>query len=436
MTSPFQQLLTEFEDIDRADIEHIAVVLVAMVMGVLAGVWASRRRERDPQARKPGIGAWKHALWYGLTFPLVTCALLVVFRLTAYGAASGMLPKLAVPVFASLTVVRAVARVLRGLFPNSSPVRAVINSVSVLVWLGVVTHMAGVLPTIETELEALRLPIGKTQVSALTMLQGLGLVAVTLLGALWLSAALETRLMATQIDMSVRLVLSRLLRAGLFVLALLIALTAVGIDLTVLSVFGGALGVGLGLGLQKIAANYVGGFAMLLERSFRVGDSVKIDSFEGQITNIHARYSVVRAANGRESVVPNEMFMVNRVENLSLESKRVAFNTRLQIDYSSDVDKARALMVAAAQTQPRVLKDPAPNAMLTDFAPDGLELTLGYWIADPENGINNVRSEINLAIWKAFQAEGISVPFPQRVVRVVNEAGADRATVNAAVAGA
>ena len=197
-----------------------------------------------------------------------------------------------------------------------------------------------------------------------------------------------------------------------------------------------ALGVGLGLGLQKIAANYVGGFAMLLERSFRVGDSVKIDSFEGQITNIHARYSVVRAANGRESVVPNEMFMVNRVENLSLESKRVAFNTKLQIDYSSDVDKARALMVAAAQTQPRVLKDPAPNAMLTDFAPDGLELTLGYWIADPENGINNVRSEINLAIWKAFQAEGISVPFPQRVVRVVNEAGADQATVNAAVAGA
>ncbi len=184
MTSPFQQLLTEFEDIDRADIEHIAVVLVAMVIGVLAGVWASRRRERDPQARKPGIGAWKHALWYGLTFPLVTCVLLVVFRLTTYGAASGMLPKLAVPVFASLTVVRAVARVLRGLFPNSSPVRAVINSVSVLVWLGVVTHMAGVLPTIETELEALRLPIGKTQVSALTMLQGLGMVAVTLLGTL------------------------------------------------------------------------------------------------------------------------------------------------------------------------------------------------------------------------------------------------------------
>lgn len=432
MQSPFQQLLDEFDVFDRADIEHIVVVLAAMVLGALAGVWVSRRRERDPAARKPGIGAWRHALSYGLTFPLLTCLLLVAFRFTAYGAASGMLPKLAVPVFASLTVVRAVARVLRGLFPNSSPVRTLINGVSVLVWLGVVTHLAGALPVLETELEAMRVPVGKTQLSVLTLLQGLALVAVTLLGALWLSATLEARLMATQIDMSVRLVLSRLLRAALFVLALLVALAAVGIDLTVLSVFGGALGVGLGLGLQKIAANYVGGFAMLLERSFRVGDSVKIDGFEGQITNIHARYSVVRAPNGRESVVPNEMFMVNRVENLSLESRRVSFSTKLQIDYSSDVEKARALMVAAAQALPRVLKDPAPNAMLTDFAPDGLELTLAYWIADPENGINNVRSDVNLAIWKAFQSEGIRVPFPQRVVRVVNEAGVEAGAVIAA----
>ena len=266
------------------------------------------------------------------------------------------------------------------------------------------------------------IPLGKTHVSALTMLHGLMLVAVTVLGALWLSSMLETRLMATGINMSMRLVLSRFLRATLFVLALLIALAAVGIDLTVLSVFGGALGVGLGLGLQKIAANYVSGFAMLLEGSFRVGDSVKVDNFEGQITNIFTRYTVVRAANGRESVVPNEMFIVNRVENLSLESRSVSFSTKLQIDYASDVEQARALMIEAALAQARVLKSPAPNAMLTDFAPDGLEFTLGYWIADPESGINNVRSDINLAIWRAFQAHGISVPFPQRVVHVLNDA--------------
>ena len=416
MTSPFQQLIAEFDEFDRVDAGHVLIVVGAMTLGALVGAWVSRRRA-------PALSrgqAWRRALTFGVTFPLVTCVALFLFRLTAYGASTGMLPKLSVTVFASLTVIRAVARLLRGMFPNASPVRTLINALSVIVWLGVVTHLAGALPWITSELDSLVIPLGKTPVSMLTMLQALGLVAVTLLGALWLSAALEARLMASPIDMSMRLVFSRLLRAALFVLALLIALSAVGIDLTVLSVFGGALGVGLGLGLQKIAANYVSGFAMLMERSFRVGDSVKIDGFEGQITNIHARYSVVRAANGRESVVPNEMFIVNRVENLSLENKLVAFTTKLQIDYASDVEKARALIVEAAAAETRVLRDPAPNAMLTDFAPDGLEITLAYWIADPENGVNNVRSDINLAIWRAFQANGIRVPFPQRVVHVVN----------------
>ena len=418
MASPFQQLLDEFDVIDRSDVEHLGVVLIAMAVGAALGALVSRRHAPELSPRH----ALMRAMLVGITFPLVTCVLLWVFRLTPYGAQAGMLPKLAVPIFASLTVIRAVAHVLRGLFPNSSPVRALINAVSVIIWLGVVLHVGGLLPVVEHELESIVIPLGKTQATALTLLQGLALVACTLLGALWLSAALESRVMATSINMSLRLVLSRFLRALLFVLALLIALAAVGIDLTVLSVFGGALGVGLGLGLQRIAANYVSGFAILLEGSFRVGDSVKIDSFEGQITNINTRYTVVRAPNGRESVVPNEMFIVNRVENLSLENKRVAFSTKLQVDYASDVELARRLLVEAATSQSRVLADPSPNAMLTDFAPDGLELTLAYWIADPENGINNVRSDINLAIWRAFQAGGIAVPFPQRVVHVANVA--------------
>ena len=415
MSSPFQQLLNEFDVIDRSDVEHVGVVLIAMLAGAVVGAMVSRRRAPELSPSQ----ALARALLVGVTFPMVACLLLWLFRFTPYGAHAGMMPKLAVPIFASLTVIRAVARVLRGLFPKSPSARTLINAVSVVIWLSVVLHVAGLLPVVERELESIVIPLGKTQATALTLLQGLALVACTLLGALWLSSALESRLMATSITMSLRLVLSRFLRAMLFVLALLIALAAVGIDLTVLSVFGGALGVGLGLGLQRIAANYVSGFAILLEGSFRVGDSVKIDNFEGQITNIYTRYTVVRAANGRESVVPNEMFIVNRVENLSLENKRVAFTTKLQVDYASDIDVARQLLIDAASAQPRVLNDPLPNAMLSDFAPDGLELTLAYWIADPENGINNVRSDINLAIWRAFQANGINVPFPQRVVHVV-----------------
>ena len=417
MASPFQQLLDEFDVIDRSDFEHMGVVLIAMAVGTVVAMLVSQRRAPELTPNQ----ALVRALVVGITFPLVTCALLWLFRLTPYGRNAGMMPKLAVPIFASLMVIRAVARVLRGLFPKSPPVRTLINAVSLVMWLGVVLHVGGLLPVVEHELDSIMIPLGKTHASVLTLLQGLALVACTLLGALWLSAALELRLMATSITMSLRLVLSRFLRAILFVLALLIALAAVGIDLTVLSVFSGALGVGLGLGLQRIAANYVSGFAILLEGSFRVGDSVKIDNFEGQITNIRTRYTVVRAANGRESVVPNEMFIVHRVENLSLENKRVAFSTKLQVDYASNLDVARQLMVDAAAAQPRVLKEPAPNAMLSDFAPDGLELTLAYWIADPENGINNVRSDINLAIWRALQAGGINVPFPQRVVHVVND---------------
>ena len=418
MASPFQQLLDEFDVIDRSDIEHMGVVLIAMAAGAGVAMLLSRRRAPELTPKQ----ALLQALLVGITFPLVTGALLWLFRLTPYGMNAGMMPKLAVPIFASLMVIRAVARVLRGLFPKSPPVRTLINAVSLVMWLGVVLHVGGLLPVVEHELDSIMIPLGKTQASVLTLLQGLALVGCTLLGALWLSSALESRLMATSITMSLRLVMSRFLRAMLFVLALLIALAAVGIDLTVLSVFGGALGVGLGLGLQKIASNYVSGFAILLEGSFRVGDSVKIDNFEGQISNIYTRYTVVRAANGRESVVPNEMFIVNRVENLSLENKRVAFSTKLLVDYASDLDVAQQLMIDAAAAQPRVLKEPAPNAMLSDFAPDGLELTLAYWIADPENGINNVRSDINLAIWRAFQAGGINVPVAQRVVHVLNDA--------------
>ncbi len=428
MLTPFQEIVNELEVIDGGDVEHILVVLIAMAIGVIVGALLSRRREPSLTRRE---ALWR-ATMFGIAFPLVTYVILVAIRLTPYGAATGAIPKFAVRVFAALLVMRLIARVLRRLFPNSSPVRGSVNIVSALIWLTLVMHLAGVLPFIEQELESIVFPLGKTQVSALTLIQGLALVAFTVLGALWLSSLLETRLMATGINMSMRLVLSRFLRASLFILALLFALAAVGIDLTVLSVFGGALGVGLGLGLQKIAANYVSGFAMLLEGSFRVGDNVRVDNFDGQITNIYTRYTVVRALSGRESVVPNEMFIVNRVENLSLENRNVWFNTKLQIDYASDVDLARSLMIEAALAQPRVLKTPEPSALLSDFAPDGLELTLGFWIADPENGSGGVRSDINLAIWRAFQSNGINVPFPQRVIRVVNDSANTFESLNSA----
>jgi small-conductance mechanosensitive channel len=202
----------------------------------------------------------------------------------------------------------------------------------------------------------------------------------------------------------------------LILVGVLLALSAVGIDLTALSVLGGAIGVGIGFGLQKLAASYVSGFVMLAERSVRIGDNVRVDNFEGRITDINARYTVVRSLGGRESIVPNEMFISNRIENLSLADSRLLQTTTVSVAYDSDVDLVMRLLTDAATTQERVMRDPAPGVNLTNFGADGLEFTLNYWMVDPENGQQNLRSSINLAILRSLREHGIQIPYPQRVI--------------------
>jgi small-conductance mechanosensitive channel len=421
MSSPFQQMLDEFARSEARSFQEIAVVAIALVAGAGLGYFIARRR--NPQMRRRE--SLKQALAYGVTFPLATCALIWLYRVLPIGHASGnvgAIVKLAIPLFASLTVIRAVARVLREMFPSSASAHSLINITSVLVWLGLVLHLTGLLPTLTNELEQIELPIGKARVTVLALLQGLALVAITLLGALWLSAMIEARLMGSPINVSMRLLMSRLVRAGLFVLALLLSLAAVGIDLTVLSVFGGALGVGLGLGLQKIAANYVSGFAMLVEGSFRVGDYVKLDNFEGKITQINSRYTVVQAPNGRESVIPNDTFVTQRVEHFSLSDKQISVTSQIVVDHGTDVDLARRLIVEAIASEARVLKEPGPGVFLSEFLADGIEITIAFWIADPENGQLALRSNINLAILRAFEANRIRLAQSQRVFQLMNAA--------------
>jgi small-conductance mechanosensitive channel len=200
---------------------------------------------------------------------------------------------------------------------------------------------------------------------------------------------------------------------------LLFALSALGVDLTALSVLGGALGVGLGFGLQKLASNYVSGFVILLERSLRIGDNVKIDGFEGKVTDIKTRYTMIRSVNGREAIVPNEKVITERVENLSLSDPKVLVVTNITVGYDSDVAQVQSILIAAAVGSNRVLKDPAPVAHLAQFAPDGLEFSLCFWICDPENGQLNIKSEVHIAILHALRAANIVIPYPQRVVRMI-----------------
>jgi small-conductance mechanosensitive channel len=281
-----------------------------------------------------------------------------------------------------------------------------------------VLWVTDLLPMLLDAMEELHWKIAGNNVTLLAIIQG-GLTALTaLVLVLWLSAVVESRLMRAQrVNMSVRKILANATRALLLLMGALVALSAAGIPLTALSVLGGALGVGIGFGLQKLAANYVSGFVILAERSLRIGDTIKVDGFEGRITDITTRYTVVRAGNGRESLVPNEMLITQRVENCSFADPKLALTTVVQVAYGTDLARLLPLLSDAVHAVPRVLNDPPSAVQLSNFAADGLELTIVFWIADVENGQGNVRSDVNMAVLRCLTEHGVDIPFPQRVVR-------------------
>jgi small-conductance mechanosensitive channel len=190
----------------------------------------------------------------------------------------------------------------------------------------------------------------------------------------------------------------------------------VGIDLTMLSVFGGALGVGLGFGLQKIAANYISGFIIRLDRSIEPGRLIRVGANRGVVSDIRTRYTVLQGMDGVDAIVPNEMLVSSVVESETFSNTTQRLGLRVGVAYSSDVERAMALMVQAAAAQPRVLADPKPQAFLVEFADSAITLEIGFWIADPTVGTLGLRSDVNLAILRAFRDAGIEIPFPQREV--------------------
>ena len=354
----------------------------------------------------------------GLLFPLLWLSLAYVARVALTPWLPMTLFRIAIPALVALASIRMGVKVLQVAFNQTRWVRWVERTISWVAWVAVVLWISGLLPLVMEELDQIHWRVGSTRLSVRNIIEG-GLTAgAVLILTLWVSSAIEARLLrsASGSELSLRKAISNALSALLMFVGLLLALSAVGIDLTALSVLGGAVGVGIGLGLQRLAANYVSGFVILAERSMRIGDNVRVDNFEGRITAINARYTVIRAVTGRESIVPNEMMVNNRVENLSLADTTLWQSTVVSVAYDSDVTLVSRLLVEAALAQSRVLKDPGPSAALSAFGADGLEFTLGYWIADPENGQLNVRSAINIAILDALRSNKVGIPFPQRVI--------------------
>jgi len=262
---------------------------------------------------------------------------------------------------------------------------------------------------------------GKQHINLADSLMAVIWILLTVLVAMWFGSWLEERLMrATTLDSNLKVVLTRIAKALLLLVSLLLSLSLVGIDLTVLSVFGGALGVGLGFGLQKIASNYVSGFIILLDRSIRIGDRLMVDNRVGYVTRITSRYVVLKSADGSEALVPNDALISNTVINQSYSDKAMWISLPIQVDYGTDLDLALAVLRESA-VHPRVQTEPGPASFVTAFADNGISLELGIWVKDPENGFMGLRSEIYLAIWRRFKELGIEIPYPQRDVRIVSD---------------
>ncbi len=356
----------------------------------------------------------------GVLFPLLLLSLAYLAQTLLTRWIPIAVFKIAIPVLVSLLAIRAGVKVLQVAFKDAPVVRLLERTISWVAWLAMVLWVSGLLPVVLDELDKIRWKVGGSTLSVRSVIEGTLSASVVLIITLWISSAIEARLLraATGSQLSLRKALSNATRALLMFIGLLMALSAVGIDLTALSVLGGAVGVGIGFGLQKLAANYVSGFVILAERSMRIGDSVRVDGFEGRITEINARYSVIRSLGGRESIVPNEMLITQRVENLSLSDSRLVQTTVVSVAYDADVELVQRLLKDAAVAQTRVLQEPAPTVALSAFGPDGLEFTVSYWMGDPENGTGNLRSLVNLAILAALRTHGIEIPYPQRVLHM------------------
>jgi small-conductance mechanosensitive channel len=391
----------------------VELAVLAGALGAAYGaVWLARGSRREP-------GIWfGRRIYDGVFFPLAALLVGVLLRWALKDLLPVGLLRLAVPILASLLLIRVSVQVLHTAFPTSTLVRGLERTVSWFVWAGLVLWLTGLLPLLIEEMEALHWRVGGASVSLLTLVQGALSAGAVLLLVLWLSAAIESQLLkgAAGSSISARKMAANATRALLLTVGVLGALSAVGIPMSALSVLGGAVGVGIGLGLQKLAANYVSGFVVLAEQSLRIGDLVRVDNFEGHITDIKTRYTVIRALSGRESIVPNEMLITQRVENLSLADRNVLVSTVVQVAYGTDVETLMPQLARAAAGVPRVLADPAPGVQLSNFAADGLELTVLFWISDPENGQGNVRSAVNLALLSTLDKLGVQIPFPQRVL--------------------
>ena len=382
---------------------QLAAILAALLLGVLL---AGRAREglilglvRLPvniqgvlQDTLPRLV--RPALWAGLLY-------------SAQALKAGMgLDSTLVRIASSLSLAWLLIRLVTDFLPDAlrKPARWVI-------WMFAAFYALGILDEVMVWLNTIGPPFGERTISPVFVVQAILTVGLFMFAANWLSKKLKTRVdELPRVEPSLRILMGNAVQIGLFFGAALLAMAGLGIPLSGLAVLGGAIGVGLGFGMQQIVANFISGVILLTDRSIKPDDVIEVDETYGVVKSLGLRYASVITRDGKEHLIPNEMLITDKVVNWSYSNREVRVKRRLRVEYETDLRQAVELVEAGAKATPRVLANPAPKCLVMEFGDEAIELEARFWINDPQDGVANVSSEVLLNVWDRFKEAGIDIP--------------------------
>ena len=383
----------------------IVMMDAAILLGALITAWlVTKLLGKD--APKDSI-LFGERQFDGLLFPLIALGIVFIAHHGLKGYQEAVFLRTAIYVLSLMSGFRLIARVLLVAYPSSMWVRLVERLVAWTGWIIGLLWITGLLPRVLNELQSIELNFGKSKLDMRTLFEGILSIVVMIVITLWLSYLIERKVLNKAVDdLSLRKVSSSIIRIALLLLGTLFSLSAVGVDLTVLSVMGGMLGVGLGFGLQNISANYVSGFLILFERSLKIGDHVKIDECEGIVKDIRTRFTVIEDITGSETVVPNEMIITTQITNLSRSKSR----TRIAIDVLADPDESieglQEILQKATVSCDALLPNPTPRVYLIGLEEEGLRFQVEAWTLNNPQELSSVRSQLNIKLVNALSSSG------------------------------
>jgi small-conductance mechanosensitive channel len=432
MTEILQRIDAFFDILSTRNVLiEIAAVALCLSAGWFLGV-ALRDRYSRRRIKTPTALTWNYFLSQGsvVILPVIMALFLVVlarsvlvsvrFDVTVLDAAARLI--------GAYIVVRIAVLLFTASLGNKSWMQHWENRVTLFIWMAIAAEYLGWLDPIINTLDTIGVAAGKSRITLWSVLKLLFTLTLFVLAAAWISRWVERRLKRLgNLAPSTRIGIAKFANAFLIGLSILMGLNAAGVDLTALTVLTGAIGLGLGFGLQSIAANFVSGFVLLMDRSIKPGDVISLSGQSGTSTEnfgwvqeLRGRYVVVRDRDGVEMLVPNQQLISNAVINWSYTDPRIRLKLPIRVSYRDDPELALSILLTACEGQLRVLREPAPVSRLMHFSDSGIELELRFWISDPQEGVNNVRSEVNRAIWRLFKEHKITIPAAQREIVVRN----------------